>query len=310
MYEIENGVTQTILGDWVNCRQKCWYRINGFTLTGQSFYLDFGNLFHACLEVLYTQAPAVKFKASKLLPIVDQVIRDWLAVQEAVATGEDQVGQANVIAELLLTMLPRYLQYYQQRDSKLIWLGQESEFDLNYRGFRLRGKRDGLCRMNKKELWLLETKTKGQFQEGSMEDVLQFDFQSLFYITASEIEFEKPVNGVIYNLIRRPQLKRKESETPQEYADRVGRDIDTRPEFYFQRYQTTYLKVTKKRFAAQLLTKLREFSAWLKNVESWTYKNESACLNRGGACSYLQACASDSTLGLIKQETVFPELAK
>jgi hypothetical protein len=195
-------------------------------------------------------------------------------------------------------------------DAKMRWVELEGVFDVNFnRGdspltFRLRGKKDGVYRDKNGQFWLFETKTKGRMNEDELMKTLDYDFQNLFYITAASKVLAKPIIGVQYNVIHRPDYRKSTVETRRE----LEKDVMKRPEFYYRRFEVPYSKQRQALFREELHRKLTEFHGWL-NHKLPTYKNESACTGKG-SCSFISACAdvSGRMAGYTQTRRLFNEL--
>jgi len=192
-----------------------------------------------------------------------------------------------------------------KQDFRRKWEGAECQFDVNWNTFRLRGMRDGLYRF-KKQTWLLETKTTGRIDEYTLTDALAFNFQNLFYIVASEEELGKPIAGVMYNVVCKPQLRQGKAESLVNFAKRMRDDVSFRPRRYFVRFECTYPEVVKQRFREELANKLTDFWEWVDGKLA-TYRNEQACICRW-TCEFLAACANNDLAGYVRTRELFGEL--
>ena len=321
-YDInKDGVTQTLLATYKQCRTQAAKWLAGWEKPGFSEPLTFGNATHAVLEDLYNhyrvnKPPKITGLRGKkrVEPIVEEVaglgkvwLAKWLKHERANLSMDPKHAQyLEYIEAVLPHVLPHYVRMWGIDDfyGGRTWLELESKFAVDFHGIPLRGLRDGVY--SKKGLMLLENKTKGQIDQHTLSDTLSFDFQNLFYITATNLDVARHINGVLYNIIRRPQLRLKKNEQYAELLVRIGEDIAARPDHYFVRYPLTYNKTRQKLFVKQLGYAIDEFHEWLcGNLK--TFPNEFACVGRY-TCQYLQACAQNSNTGYTKRQVLFPEL--
>lgn len=79
---------------------------------------------------------------------------------------------------------------------------------------------------------LLEIKTTGRMDADYMRR-LHLDWQISAYCHAATAALGRPVRQVVYRVIRKPSIRQRKTETPEEFADRVTADYQDRPEFYF-----------------------------------------------------------------------------
>jgi hypothetical protein len=152
---------------------------------------------------------------------------------------------------------------------------------------------------------MLETKTKSQIDEDTITSALTFDLQNQFYIIACDC-IKIPIRGVLYNIIRKPGLKKSESETTLQYSERIAKDISLRPTHYFKRFEVTYPIESINLFRDELLAQLIELRMFLDGKLK-LFKNPTACLGRG-ACGFLGACAQGNMVGYAQTRKLFREL--
>ena len=295
-----DGVTQSLLGGYLNCRQWAAFRTHRLCYASPSFALMFGNGWHWILEACYD---AVREQGA--VYEWGQLIDEFVEQMDPSGAHPSDVEKGLAFAEALYDP---YWDYWAE-DMDVDWVAVESEFDVPYQfaprsdaWTRLRGKRDGLVRRNGK-LWLLETKTCSRLGSKGFDDTLTFSFQNLYYLFAATLEAGEPIAGVLYNQVRKPQLRQGKNETFQAYAERCRVDIADNPENYFQRLEIIYTKQRQRQFVADLRLQLDELSRWcLGDVP--TFKNTRACSGLW-TCDYLSACASCSTAGFVNQTGPF-----
>ena len=289
-----HGYTNSLLQDWVTCRQLARFKLNGWRSDFKKDALFTGALMHELLAMYYTGEEIPNIKA-----VIDRVLK-----------GEKYIptSQQNETAKFISNVLyNRYVWYWGESDRKKRWQAIESEFDVWFCGYRLRGKRDGLFVNENGELWLLETKTASQISEETLLDRLTIDFQNLFYIVATEKEIKRRVYGVLYNVIRVPQYKQtKKDGSVRNFHKRISNMIAQNPTHFFHRYEIVYPAEVRAEFEMELLDILNEIHAWVYNGLP-TYKNRSACVGRY-TCRYLKACASGSMAGYEQTREIHPEL--
>jgi len=304
-YSIREGVTQSLLSSFVDCRMRCRLALEGWQPAGRTKEsLHYGSLFHHMLEHLgkgvaagETSRAAYQCGGIWWGAKVDM----FRALQPADADAsllqltEQCVAQAMGVWNGYLARYPKDLNVDR-------WLELEGVFDVSWSGYRLRGKRDGMLRDAKGNLWLFETKTKSQISDDTVTSTLAFDFQSLFYLTANQAELKArgekaKLVGVRYNVIRKPQHKQKDGESLADYSGRIADDVAKRPDHWFFRYEARYGKKTLEEFQGQLLAKLQAFDYWwshrndtLRAIGVATYRNEAACQKRWN-CQYISFCA-------------------
>lgn len=316
-YSIErDGITQGALASFLTCRFKARNYLMGWSPTGSSMSMTYGNVVHAVLEYAYED---VRLKKIKTLPskqqtcrYIDRVEKEWHREHKMPDKKSlEHLELALLIAE---STLPTYFEYWHKDLKELPWLKLEAEFKIPYTisdlpkgGYKtfLRGKMDGLYA--RKQEWLFETKTKGQISEGDLVDMLPFEHQVNFYLYVRRILSQKLPAGVLYNIVRKTGLQQKAKESIKSYAIRCAQDIIKRPDFYFIRMEIKISEQEMNAYGMQLEGMIRDFYLWWTG-QSGHYRNTGSCQTKYGRCDYLTACASGSMRGYEKRTQVFREL--
>ena len=256
----EGGVTQSLLGSFLCCRERFRIRtVEGLTEADHFKHaIEYGNMWHACEEAFAANEDweaVLKTEALKLCakyPLERPKVEKWYQVCRR--------------------QFPVYIEYWKKHPDvkNRTPIFQEKEFRVPYRlpgslrTVTLRGKWDSVDVIGngrRAGIYLQENKTKGDINEEQLQRQLQFDLQTMFYLTAlttytkeqgplSEEADGVPVKGVRYNVIRRPlsggkgsikQLqpskKNPAGETADHYYDRLRDDyLVPEPEYWFMRW--------------------------------------------------------------------------
>jgi hypothetical protein len=301
-YTLEvQGITQSLMSSFLQCRQKFIYAINRMSHPKKIAVTNFGSIVHDVLAILYTvKKPTVTNIAARL-----QIYRQENA-QDLTRIDAQVVERDFAVAEVVLT---KYIAYYATdwAEMKDRQAEQEAEFfPLTDRKIIGRCKIDGRYRDKAGKKWLLETKTKGRISEEPLVKRLSFDPQNLFYLLADQRLTNEEAIGMLYNIIRNPQIKPKVNETLKQFCDRLAQDVNERPEFYFMRFEIPYTSSDKKRFEQHLREIILDIEKLTKG-ESAVYRNCYGC-DSPYPCEYLDACASNSFAGYFQRERIFTEL--
>jgi len=326
----KDGITQGLIANFMMCPQKAHLsNREGLRSNVKSSAIAFGSLVHDALDKIYS-AVMRKSKASIgtewdrdvfVKAQLDIVLREMEETQRATLTEsgkaddtalqelETQYGMARGV-------LPGYLEKWTEDFREVEWLGLEEIFTLMFdtgldlgKGplIPLTGKRDGRFRsISTKKLYLFETKTKGRIDETAVADKLNIDLQVLLYCYTMWKEFNELPSGVVYNIIRRPQLQRKKGESLKEFIERIEQDTRTRPEFYYIRYSLSLLKKDLEKFEEELKSALQQIQRWFHG--EFHYKNSLACSFGGINCEFLPVCSRNDRVNFKQKETPFPEL--
>jgi len=302
-YSLEKqGITQSLMSSFLQCRQKFIYAINRMSSAKKTSTTNFGSIVHHGIAVLYSVKPH---------PVVSDIVGALRVYRKENAADlaridAQQVERDFAVAEVMLT---KYISYYMSDWMEMRDRQPEEEINFSpFDGSKIIGrcKIDGRYRDKANKKWLIEHKTKGRISEESLVKRLSFDPQNLFYLLADKRQTKEEAIGVLYNIIRNPQIKPKVNETLPDFCKRLTEDINTRPEFYFLRFEIPYTSIDKKRFENHLREIILDIERLTKG-ESAVYRNCYAC-DSPYSCEYLDACASNSFADYFQREKIFTEL--
>jgi len=329
-------VTQSFLGTLLTCPERARLAYpEGYSQRGSTQALEFGTLVHKVLDATYTHCMqrAKQEGDEALLGFWDHELPIWLEELFAELEALDrhrinEEGDATALAGLEMdyglaeVLLPPYFRRWAAEFDGYEWLSLEETFDVPYNAagelnlphlnppadtFRVRGKFDGVLRIRGK-LWLFETKTKGQVDEGGIVDVMAHELQVMLYLWAIKQVYGETPAGVVYNIIRRPQLRMGAKETLHGFLERVKEDIEARPDFYFLRFNCEIDAFEQEAFMPSFHSIMRMAVMWQEG--QYNYKNSHACNLPGRKCKFLPVCSRGDYIGLKRRSAVFPELAE
>lgn len=300
-YSLEKtGITQSLLSNW-GCRQKFLFKLNRWTPNERNKHVEFGNMVHHVLDLAYS---AKRIPSEK---DIDEWIDQYITAWEGRNMGAD-IQEMERHAAVTVCLMAEYLKHYLADFTEKKFTGVEILFAVYWKGFLLRGKKDGRYLTKAAKKWIMEHKTRSDIDEISISELLAFDLQNLFYITAEEAESpETPVYGVLYNVFRNPQHKIKSGETLPQYVGRIRDDAKKRPGHFFVRFEAAYNKSDKAIFAKQLEAKLNEIQSFIRG-DLACYRNEAMCKVGFIKCEYLKACSSGTMIGYRQKHHLFEEL--
>jgi len=214
------------------------------------------------------------------------------------------VGEAILLA---------YIKYYARDFRELRFEEVERTFCVKYGQFYLRGKVDGRFRDRTGGVWHIEHKNYGRINEETITLKLAFDLQNLMYLLADRLENNRQLCGVLYNILRRPEV-RKEMLTG-DLRKHVAKAIASKPAYYFLRWEIPYTALDLDTFDRELTKKLFELQARCAECSGSGagdtlqafWKNECAC-ELPYSCEFLNACASGHLTGYRQKPVLFTEL--
>jgi len=299
-WTLADGITQSILSNYLCCHFRGLLSLNRWGNRDKLKNTRFGSAFHEILDKAYSSGRAPSDK------LLSKWLADYMAQTDDYTTKE--IEQREEDKALLHAVLRNYFRHYREDFTKKTFKRVEKSWDVAWRGYRLRGKIDGEYLDKRGQIRLMEHKTKGRIDEERLMAHLSFDFQNLFYVTMYETQTGKVVKGTLYNVVRRPQLRRGAGESLKDFANRTAEDVAKRPEHYFKRMDITYSKKDKAMFQDELKAILDELAERLAHPSSRPFfRNRFGC-ETPFRCAFLGACASGSLNGFTQQKSLFPEL--
>lgn len=320
LWNIErDGVTQGFLETLLTCPEKARYKYReGLEPVRYKGAIAFGNIVHDCLEHVYTtfrdtgDSLLATASVEGILSAHEFMARQALQEEGRLSAVEEELEELYGMAEALLA---HYWQRWESDfDGTMQWESLEEKFSIPYVidgvTIPVRGKLDGRYRRgSRRRLWVVDHKSKGEINENAIANRLALDLQSMLYLWAvRQLTGEIPA-GMIYNVMRRPQLRRKKAETIQEFCSRIYHDIEERTDFYYVRFEAAFDPSDFELWE-------KEFHHMMKQALSWSrgeyhYRFSPACESKYGTCEYLGLCGPLKEMsGLRRREDVYPELVQ
>lgn len=322
-----DGVTNSLLGTFLTCREKCRLFLEGWSGERWTFALAFGTVTHRVLRAAYDR---------HILETTHR--RDWRPDREWVSDTLDDIRDAwlsenphasvkalQIMEEVMMKgdpLLSAYFDYWAKDDFRdTNWIEVEQAFRFPWtvttrKGVKLttflRGRIDAAYVVPKSK-WpeaprLLETKTRAVVDENNIIDTLPHNRQSNIYLTALRQKTGMRPASVVLNVIRKPQIRQKKGESAGQFEVRLREDVKTRPDWYFLRMEMKVQPGDMERSEKELNDLVSDFLMWWAG-ESGHYKNDAACVQPGyGRCEYLKVCAFNDYAELEKRPAVFREL--
>jgi len=286
-----NGITQSLLSTWCQCPRKALFKVNRW----EGFKRDttnFGTLVHNVLEKLYLNKSVINNNNTT----TTKVLGKWI----------DETESDAISALKAMVIMVNYVKLYKSDFTTKKFEQVEQKFDIPFFGFRLLGKIDGVYRDKSGKLWIIEHKTKSQINEDDLMLKLSFDFQNLFYIICTELIYDEPVQGVLYNVIRNPAHRQGKGQSIMDFQKKLQVEIDKDHSHFFMRYEIPYTQKQKDYFQMELNEKLNAMNNQIEGGKL-AYKVQGAC-SSPFKCEFLNACSSDTMTGYSQKKELFSEL--
>lgn len=243
---VKHGLSQSLMNKFVLCRERFRLRVvEGLTVKDSSKEaMEFGTIYHKALE-LNAQGKTTS--------------QIFAHLQKKARSKHYDLK----LCKLAALMVPYYLKFWKNQLKGAKYIETEEVFEIPYqvmgKTIILRGRRDQ-CYIKEGLLWLQENKTKSTINEDQIQQTLGYMLQPMLYLLSIRHDNPKiPLGGILYNVIRKPQLKQGKL-SDQKYLERVAGDIEKRPEHYFKMFEVqiddAHLKMWEQRYLYPLLCQI------------------------------------------------------
>lgn len=338
-----DGITYSLLSRFMVCPERFRLAtVEGWSETGISAGLEFGSAFHHCLEN-QDKDPST---------VVSKYTTERLAKGKFFGAQRDEF---EVLMAMVVGMVHAYRVKWRGEDFDRTPVLREAVWDIKYplpipggitfssgdesvsrslaapyyngewsvRTIRLRGRFDEVFRSNKSgKLWLLETKTKTDIDHDGISRTLSQDLQTMLYVTAIEHQFQEEVEGVVYNVIRRPSLKFTDKDgTLPNFQERIRTTALEQSDKYFYRWNHTFMDGEVRQWQERTLNPLlTQVALWWDSIRAdpfdpWGsplhYQRPFGCydaLASGRRGDFFELLTGGNVGKLRRRETAFPEL--
>jgi hypothetical protein len=142
-------------------------------------------------------------------------------------------------------------------------------------------------------------------------DLLPLDLQIGYYTAALQQRKLTP-DYVRYNLIRRPQERRKVDETRKQFIERISDNVRKDPAHYFERYEMHLTMDEIKTNITRAHKLVETFVQWWSTLDITQRDlcyNSGQCEGKYGTCQYLDICSKGDYSRMYQRDAVSPELA-
>lgn len=254
------GLTQSEIMLRMNCPRKWYFRyvLRAKRQGAYSMALLYGTAIHEMLDEYYRNFPSGP----------DNIVHPAFRFEQDVILTPSQKDEYAYWMRLCNITFQRYAFYWHKVDSHYRIVSTEQEYEVQYRGLRLRGKIDLQINPspNSPAMYIVDHKTVSDFNR-SQYDGWNFRFQFLFYAWLYWKHTGQQPAGLLVNALRKPALRQseKKQETQRDFLRRIERHITEYPSEYFQREKLTFDSHTLERFQEFTLDPILTQYKWLQD---------------------------------------------
>lgn len=280
--ELSNSARTTFL----NCRKK-WEWQYGRRLSPRKPSVPFlvGGLVHDGLERMYTTG---EFDEAGARGIVDAAC-DKASRETSLSSEEsDRVWEQQA---MVMGILKGYAAMYLEKDLR-VWdiVSAESQFSYSLPGKITKwavGKRDMVVKVRKTgKVGLVEHKTAGRLDANYIAK-LPLDAQIMGYANSILKETGRLPDFVVYNVMKKSQLRRKQAESFEQFQRRIEEEYTANPTVYF--YRET-LSFTPASIAAYEREQVRFANELDRAIEERYFSMNTSQCTAMGVCPYMRLC--------------------
>ena len=271
-------LTNSAIKTFKTCSMKYnWRYVKGIVSVEESEPLQVGSAVHEYLESFYKKEPFYNFATPGLSP------KGRGFIEGVVDSYQFQYGNDFELFDIV------------EVEKNLSGSIKNPASGRSSRACSFGGKLDLLVRTKAKmedipigSLVLLESKTTSRADNNFWEQ-LKMDYQTLLYANYIRQEKKEKVVGVMFNVIEKPAIRQKKTETDSEFEDRVRVAMADE-----SRYHRKFVRLTSHNLNSALLDlwQSQQQITRVRLLGNYT-KNPSACYNYFKQCEYFQLCNSE-----------------
>jgi len=290
----KDGVSASFINLFLSCREQC--RISyylGYAPAKEPIYFNFGSAVHHVLEKAYDPA----FWKSPTFDQICEWLGEYYSEKNTNNTDVKKFEENIQVQHLVSRMMLEYFKFRKGEDFKYNFLRMEQSFKIPFQNTFLKGRLDCTLENSDGQIVLMDHKTASQIDEEGIQSALPFDIQINFYSFVLSLLGKAP-SLVFYNIIRRPGEIKKESETYEEYVDRIIQNVRLKPKHYFKRIRLPIEKQDIHTWSnTQLVPILEDVQRWFDSGCK-SYMNPNHLISKYGRSQFFNAITAGDFSGL------------
>jgi len=305
--------TQSLWQTFQRCEKRAeWQYIHRLRPKKIPEPLEFGTLFHQCMEIWYGrhQLPEAFRAPEMIFGIIQKTIDDYyprwseaVEPETGIIKKDDAESFRHLRSRLLMTaMIHAYIRKYPEEPWRILAI--EKEFRVPIRNpetnksspYDLVGKIDLLVfDKETEELVIVDHKTAKTIDSNYILG-LELDLQVHLYAihAAKYLKIKHPIKSVKYNVVKKCQLQGRSGETAEELQDRMHEWYMDDESFF--RHEGIPMDEEKcLRFERELWERSRYWYRKTQGQEEFL-RNTTACFNPMAKCPYVELCKTGTTM--------------
>ena len=275
-------ISYTSSADARNCWKRYYYRvILGLSPKKVSRAINVGSVVHPCFEMYFNGASKEE---------IDKYIHTTF--DKAIQGTLDPVEVENMIVDKY-TVLGMW-HNYPFNEMEFTKCFPEKKFKVrlaNLRGVRLTGRVDGLV-IRTDKWWVREVKTTS-LDRRAFQSRASVSYQAAGYIYGIEKQEDIKIQGIVYDTIKRPLLRKGTSEKTEDFAKRIYADYskDDKKKLYYERFYSYRSAKEISEYEIDMVKLAREMRSRIRHND-W-FRNTDNCYSYNSECPYKKICWED-----------------
>lgn len=247
-------------------------------------YFAIGSTFDKFVQLFY------EMKGQNVDGLIKESLREFESVDKGLLTPKER-QDLELDINRTEAMSRAYAQIYKEDFREFPTMIAQKELQLSKIPFT--GKIDCIFQDAGGLWWILETKTASNINPGDVKRV-HIDAQVLGYAVLARRIIGKFPEGIIYNVAKKSQLRRRGAESLEQFKERVRIDYEQNwlTKELFVRYKVHLSMIHINAWKAETTDTIRKIQTKLAEGDNAVWcKNTGACKGAFGLpCEYLQAC--------------------
>ena len=256
-----------------------WKYVENIEPIRQSSSLAIGNVVHDCFEMFYKGSSDEECLKHIVDTFDEEISKSELSDQEELLISKyNAMGMWKFYPHKDLSAFEAILPEMSFR----VRLGRSRDY--------LVGRMDGYV-IKDRTPWIREVKTTG-LSEGQFRGRMATSGQATCYVyAANKLKSMPPPAGVMFDVIRKSSLRKKQTETADEFGKRIYNDYRLRPdEHYYRHYE--YRNPERVRLWEADMIDLCKDLRKRHRTNQW-HRNTEQCWSFNAECPYLKVCFSE-----------------
>jgi len=214
--------------------------------------------------------------------------------------SKEEMDQYHNDYAMVLGICPAYAKVYLPDKDNFSSILTEQKFKFSFGKHSFLGYVDLLVKDKEGKWWIMETKTRSMSTNISNEFRSSYiNGQLLSQAYGARQSLKIPVQGVIFNIIKKPGIRLRKGETREAYRNRVIIEYTQhyQAKGYFQRFEMMLDKRHVENFLKSTKATLMVARKFYK--DGFFPLNSQACDGKYGQCAFLSACLSGKYSSLL-----------